>query len=91
MKENDDVQCFLTLFRVTFSLLVVYMNVKRQKNTVLIIKKLKVMGFIICCIVYIVICQAIVKMFKIEQFKWQALVYAIVGNVGGFIIKAILS
>lgn len=49
------------------------------------------MGFIIGCIIYIVICQTIVKMFKIEQFKWQALVYAIVGNVGGFIIKAILS
>ena len=62
-----------------------------KNNTVLTIKKLKVMGFIICCIVYIVICQAIVKMFKIESFKWQALVYAIVGNVGGFIIKAILS
>lgn len=64
---------------------------QEKKNTVLIIKKLKVMGFIICCVIYIVICQAIVKMFKIEQFKWQALVYAIVGNVGGFIIKAILS
>lgn len=49
------------------------------------------MGFIIGCVIYVIICQSIIKIFKIEQFKWKALVYAIVGNVGGFIIKAILS
>lgn len=49
------------------------------------------MGFIIGCIAYIIVCKVIVKMFKIESFKWQALVYAIVGNLWVFIVKAILS
>ena len=46
------------------------------------------MGFIIGCAAYIVVCQIICKILDLKTFNQQAIVYAIVGCVGGFIIKA---
>lgn len=49
------------------------------------------MGFIISCAVYIGVCEGICKMLELEEFNKKAWVYAIVGCVGCFIIKAITS
>ena len=49
------------------------------------------MGFIISCIVYVVLCEGICNMLEIEGFNKKALVYAIVGCVGSFSIKAMMS
>lgn len=49
------------------------------------------MGFIIGCAIYIAICEGICKMLDLEDFNKKAWVYAIVGTVGGFLIKAMLS
>lgn len=49
------------------------------------------MGFIIGCIIYIAICEAICSMLKLEGFSKKAWVYAIVSTVGGFLLKAMLS
>ncbi len=46
------------------------------------------MGFLIGCVIYIAICQIICKVLEIKTFNKQALVYAVVGSVGGFIVKA---
>ena len=48
------------------------------------------MEFIIGCVIYIVICQVICNVLDIKTFSKQALVYAVVGCVGGFILKATL-
>ena len=55
------------------------------------LKKQEIMGFIISCAVYIGVCEGICKMLELEEFNKKAWVYAIVGCVGGFIIKAITS
>lgn len=49
------------------------------------------MGFIFSCIVYVVVCEGICKMLEFEEFNKKSWVYAIVGVVGGFIIKSMLS
>lgn len=49
------------------------------------------MGFIISCAVYIGVCEGICRMLKLEEFNKKAWVYAIVGVVGGFLIKAALN
>ena len=49
------------------------------------------MGFIICCVIYIAVCEGICKMLDLEKFDSKAWVYAIVGTVGGFLINAMLS
>ena len=49
------------------------------------------MGFIISCVIYIVVCEGICNMLNLEKFNDKAWVYAIVGTVGGFLIKAMLS
>lgn len=49
------------------------------------------MGFIISCVIYIAVCEGICKMLDLEKFDSKAWVYAIVGTVGGFLIKALLS
>lgn len=49
------------------------------------------MGFIINCVIYIAVCEGICKMLELKEFNKKAWVYAIVGTVGGFLIKAILS
>lgn len=49
------------------------------------------MGFIISCIIYIVICEAICKMLDLEEFNKKAWVYAIVGVFGSFIVKSLIS
>ena len=48
------------------------------------------MGFIIGCVVYIGVCEGICKMLELEDFTKKAWVYAIVGVVGSFLIKAAL-
>ena len=48
------------------------------------------MELIIGCIVYFVVCQIICKVLDLKTFNQQAIVYAVVGCVGGFIIKASL-
>ena len=48
------------------------------------------MGFIIGCVVYIGACEGICKMLELEDFNKKAWVYAIVGVVGSFLIKAAL-
>ena len=49
------------------------------------------MGFIISCIIYIVICEAICKMLGLEEFNKKAWVYAIVGVFGNFFVKSLIS
>ncbi len=49
------------------------------------------MGFIIGCIVYIGVCEGICKILDFEDFDKKSWVYAIVGVVGGFIIKSMLA
>ncbi len=49
------------------------------------------MGFIIGCVIYIAVCEGICKMLELEEFKSKAWVYAIVGTVGGFLLKAVFS
>lgn len=49
------------------------------------------MGFIISCIIYIVICEGTCKMLDFEDFNKKAWVYAIVGVVGGFLLKAAMA
>ena len=49
------------------------------------------MGFIIGCIIYIVICEGICKMFDLEESNKMAWVYAVVGVVGGFLLKAVMA
>ena len=49
------------------------------------------MGFIICCVIYIAVCEGICNMLELDKFENKAWVYAIVGTVGGFLIKAMLS
>lgn len=49
------------------------------------------MGFIISCIIYIVICEGICKMLDLEDFNKKAWVYAVVGVVGGFLLKAAMA
>lgn len=49
------------------------------------------MGFIIGCVAYIVVCEGICGMLKLEEFNKKAWVYAIVGVVGGFIVKSIMA
>lgn len=44
------------------------------------------MEFIILCVVYILVCKGICKMFGIESFNKQALVFAIVGSIWKMII-----
>ena len=48
------------------------------------------MGFIISCVIYVVICEGICKMLEREDFNKKAWVYSIVGVVGGFLVKAAL-
>ena len=48
------------------------------------------MGFIIGCIVYVVVCEGICKMLELEEFNKKAWVYAIVGCVGSFLIKGMM-
>ena len=49
------------------------------------------MGFIIGCIIYIVVCEGICKMLDLDDFNKKAWVYAIVGVFGGFILKSIMA
>ena len=49
------------------------------------------MSFIIGCVIYITVCEGICKMLDLEEFNAKAWVYAIVGTVGGFLLKAMLS
>lgn len=49
------------------------------------------MGFIIGCIVYVVICEGICKMLDLDEFNKKAWVYAIVGCVGSFLLKGLMS
>ena len=49
------------------------------------------MGFIISCIIYIVICEAICKMLELGEFNKKAWVYAVVGVLGSFIVKSLMS
>ena len=49
------------------------------------------MGFVIGCVAYFVVCEGICKMLELEDFDKKALVYAIVGVVGGFIVKSIMA
>lgn len=49
------------------------------------------MGFIIGCVVYIGVCEGICKMLDLEDFNKKAWVYAIVGGVGSFLVKAALN
>ena len=55
------------------------------------LKSEKNMGFIIGCIVYIGVCEGICKILDFEDFDKKSWVYAIVGVVGGFIIKSMLA
>ncbi len=50
-----------------------------------------IMGFIISCAIYIGVCEGICRMLELEEFDKKAWVYAIVGCVGGFLVKAIAS
>ena len=49
------------------------------------------MGFIFSCIIYVVICELICKMLELDDFDKKAWVYAIVGVVGGFIVKSLMA
>ncbi len=49
------------------------------------------MGFIIGCVIYIAVCEGICNMLELKEFDKKAWVYAIVGTVGGFLIKAMMS
>lgn len=55
------------------------------------LKDLKVMGFIVSCIIYVAVCEGICKMFDLEDFNKKAWVYAIVGVFGGFIVKSLMA
>lgn len=69
-----------------------YMDIircKQQTNNNF--KNERIMGFIISCAIYIAVCEGICKMLELEEFNKKAWVYAIVGTVGGFLIKTILS
>ena len=48
-------------------------------------------GYIIVCVIYIAVCEGICKMLELDKFNSKAWVYAIVGTVGGFLLKAVLS
>lgn len=48
------------------------------------------MGFIISCIIYVVVCEVICGMLNLDDFNKKAWVYAIVGVVGGFIVKSLM-
>lgn len=48
-------------------------------------------GFIIGCLIYVAVCEFICEMLNLEEFGKKAWVYAIVGTVGSFLIKAMLS
>ena len=47
-------------------------------------------GFIIGCVVYIGVCEGISGMLELESFNQKSWVYAIVGVVGGFLVKAFM-
>ena len=49
------------------------------------------MEFIIGGIVYVVVCEGICKLLEPDDFDKKAWVYAIVGVVGGFLIKSALN
>ena len=49
------------------------------------------MGFVISCIIYYAICEGICMVMELEEFNKKAWVYAIVGVVGGFIVKSIMA
>lgn len=49
------------------------------------------MGFLIGCIAYVAVCEGICKVLGFEEFKKKSWVYAIVGAVGSFLIKGIVS
>jgi len=49
------------------------------------------MGFIIGCVVYIGVCEGICKMLDLDDFDKKAWVYAVVGVVGSFLVKAALN
>jgi CDP-diglyceride synthetase len=43
------------------------------------------MGFIIGCVIYVLVCEGICKMLNLDEFNKKAWVYAIVGVFGSFI------
>lgn len=49
------------------------------------------MGFIILCVIYIVVCEFICSMFNVESFNKKALVYAIVGAIWTNILPHLFS
>lgn len=49
------------------------------------------MGFIIGCIVYLLVCEGICNMLDLDEFNKKAWVYAIVGCVGSFLLKGLMS
>ena len=49
------------------------------------------MGFIIDCVIYIVVCEVICSVLGLDDFNKKAWVYAIVGVVGGFIVKSLMA
>lgn len=49
------------------------------------------MEFIIGGVVYVVVCEGICKLLELDDFDKKAWVYAIVGVVGGFLIKSALN
>ena len=49
------------------------------------------MGFIIGCIIYIVVCEVICSVLGLDDFNKKTWVYAIVGVVGGFIVKSLMA
>lgn len=54
-------------------------------------KRLKIMGFIISCVVYVTICEGICRMLGLKDFNKKAWVYAIVGVFGGAILKSMMA
>ena len=48
------------------------------------------MGFIIGCVVYILVCEGICNALDLSDFNKKAWVYAIVGVVGSFLFKAMI-
>lgn len=49
------------------------------------------MGFIIGCAIYVGACEVICEMLDLNDFNKKAWVYAIVGCVGSFLLKGIMS
>ena len=59
------------------------LNYRKQQILTL---KIRIMEFVFMCVIYILVCKGICKLFGIESFNKQALIFAIVGSIWKMIV-----